>query len=794
MPSKSSLLAITLLLAMPIIAQAQNVVKETLDINQANAPNLIGENTIWRAYQEGFAKQGDVFVCDNGDDVKRHAGAVTVIQLNQDKPYPIWASATSKAVNVSGSPDSSYSIYMDLTNMDGSHQWGVINTFSTGTHDWETVEVLYVPDKPIKLVSLNLLLRNHAGKAEFKDVIFREFKDDVIRFDRVPIKSWKPSPGFQIRNVSTKSDFYEATEGMPFGVKIQPKETVDAQGIRRIEATLEATDTSSDLCLQLVYAVQLQGNNWNWTALSRTDQKPIEQIEYSTNNASLQGAGGGLARWPFAAVVDGSRGIGLSLDLFHPAHHRTGYNAVTNELYVVYDIALTKEQPRAFVKLAQFEFDGTWGFRGAIEGLYKTFPNAFLNRIEKQGIWMAFAKISEVQDWQDFGFRIKEGNNETDWDDKNDILTFRYTEPMTWWMKMDPELPRTYEQALKHAETLAEKGNHWAIAFLKCGHKTKTGERPHKLLDTPWCNGAVWSINSMPGFPGEISHFKLQWNEKIIDSLYGPNAKGNLDGEYVDSSEGYATAVMDYDREHFAVAQTPLTFDTSDKAPGIHKGLISFEYIRKLEQDVRKMGKLMMANSTPGQYWWLAPLLDVMGTEWNWNRGGKWSPPDDHAMLYRRILCGPKLYSILQNTNFDEFSYECSERYMKRCLFYAFYPSYFSADASTNHYFRNPALYNRDRPLFKKYLPLCKLAGEAGWQPITHAKTSKPEEIWIERYGDNIYTVFNGSEESASATISFDKPVAKLIDQVSGKEYTVADKSISITLDSEDVMLLQAIE
>ena len=40
---------------------------------------------------------------------------------------------------------------------------------------------------------------------------------------------------------------------------------------------------------------------------------------------------------------------------------------------------------------------------------------------------MAFAKISEVQDWQDFGFRIKEGNNETDWDDKNDILTFRYT-------------------------------------------------------------------------------------------------------------------------------------------------------------------------------------------------------------------------------------------------------------------------------------------------------------------------------------------------------------------------------
>ena len=121
---------------------------------------------------------------------------------------------------------------------------------------------------------------------------------------------------------------------MPFGVKIQPKETIDAQGIRRIEATLEATDTSSDLCLQLVYAVQLQGKNWNWTSLSRTDQKPIEQIEYSTNNASLQGAGGGLARCRLRQSLT-APGIGLSLDLFHPAHHRTGYNAVTNELYVV---------------------------------------------------------------------------------------------------------------------------------------------------------------------------------------------------------------------------------------------------------------------------------------------------------------------------------------------------------------------------------------------------------------------------------------------------------------------------
>ena len=47
---------------------------------------------------------------------------------------------------------------------------------------------------------------------------------------------------------------------------------------------------------------------------------------------------------------------------------------------------------------------------------------------------MPFAKISEVKGWEDFGFRFKEGDNETAWDDAHGILTFRYTEPMTWWI------------------------------------------------------------------------------------------------------------------------------------------------------------------------------------------------------------------------------------------------------------------------------------------------------------------------------------------------------------------------
>jgi len=98
------------------------------------------------------------------------------------------------------------------------------------------------------------------------------------------------------------------------------------------------------------------------------------------------------------------------------------------------------------MRFRRFTFDPKWQFRGALSRFYELFPEQFRTRIERQGLWMPFAKISEVKGWQDFGFRFKEGNNETRWDDEHDIITFRYTEPMTWWMSMPKEMPRTLER------------------------------------------------------------------------------------------------------------------------------------------------------------------------------------------------------------------------------------------------------------------------------------------------------------------------------------------------------------
>ena len=125
------------------------------------------------------------------------------------------------------------------------------------------------------------------------------------------------------------------------------------------------------------------------------------------------------------------------------------------------------------------------------------------------------------------------------------------------------------------------------------------------------------------------------------------------------------------------------------------------------------------------------------------------------------------------NTDFEHFSHALVEKYMKRSLAYGFFPGFFSHNASEGHYFTRPELYDRDRPLFRKYVPLCKLVAQAGWEPITGARSSD-EHVHIERFGDGetrYLTVFNDSPDRRTATISLDAkaPPATSRELVSGR-------------------------
>jgi hypothetical protein len=501
-----------------------------------------------------------------------------------------------------------------------------------------------------------------------------------------------------------------------------------------------------------------------------------------------------LSLYPLGAVADKQHGLALGMDMAHPAFFRIGYHAGTGELYLAYDLGLTPEKATARIRFCRFAFDPAWEFRAALAEYYRLFPDAFRCRTPEQGLWMPFAKISQVTGWEDFGFKFKEGNDETAWDDAHDILTFRYTEPMTWWMPMPGNMPRTREAAVAEARRLADQGRPQAQAFLTSGYHDADGSFPARLLDTPWNKGVVWSMNSMPGIRGAVADFQNKWNPRIREQLYGPNRKGALDGEYVDSSEGYVTDELDYRRDHFAAAQTPLAFSADSHRPAIFRGLIAFEYVRGIARDVHGMGKLMMANGAPTRLCWLAPMLEVMGTETDWNPQGRWRPMSDADLLYRRALCKGKPYCFLMNTEFDNFPPERVEKYMKRSLAYGMFPGFFSHNASGRQYFRQPALYDRDRPLFKKYVPVCKLVAEAGWEPVTQARSSD-ERVYVERFGNagtRYLTIFNDSPDRRTVTIALEGQVPEASRElVGGQTVRWTGGKATLALDGEDVAVLE---
>ena len=775
--------------------------RKVIRAGDVSVKNLLQSDS-WEAWEKGFVLDGNVIVCDNGKDVKVQRGAGQTVVLDQKTPAPITAAAWSRSENVEGGINSDYSLYLDILYMDGENLYGQSSPFTNGTHDWERKEVILIPKKPVKEVSFYLLMRGHSGKAWFRGAVLNQTESvsGGVLFDGNNVEIPKTlEQGILIRDVESDSDFSPAVNGQVHGIKL------DSRTSRQNGAVFTDVDirdlTGKDRAVTVYHVLPVgQGAvRWLGSPSDETDCKSPD--EYMEANHFKAGANGRLGRYPLAAVDCGGKGVALGLDMEYAAFFRIGYNSGTRELFIAYDIGLTPEKPQAHLRFCSYEFSPEWGFRSALEKYQSVFPDFFKVRTPEQGLWMPFAKISKVKGWEDFGFKFKEGNDETEWDDTHNIVTFRYTEPMTWWMPMPKDSPRNVASALDEAKRLASDHKNdlssSAKSLFTSGFFDEHGQFVAKFLDTPWCNGAVWSINSMPGIQGEVSDFRDKWNSKLRDQLYGSGNKGSLDGEYVDSSEGYVTAELDFRRDHFSAARTPLTFSLDGRKPAIFKGLIAYEYVKAIAEDIHGINKLMMANGTPDQLCWLAPWLDVMGTETDWNSGNKWCPMPVAEMQYRRALCGPKPYCFLMNTNFDKFTSGMAEKFMKRSLAFGMFPGFFSPDASSGQYFSKPKLYERDRHLFKKYVPLCKLVAEAGWRPVPNARTGNPK-VHVERFGENYLTVFNDSAESCEVALTREGAIPKSCrDLVSDRDVkfiqTAARDSITakIRLDPEDVAVLE---
>jgi hypothetical protein len=782
----SLLLAAPLAAASPVARQVKQPAG-WVELLRNGALETTAEGTLtgWAPYGQGFTApaaagrgRSGAAMCDAGEAPRKFGLSQTLV-LDRADTRPLLVSGWSRAESVPGSPDPGYSLYVDIIYQDGTPLWGNSAAFSCGTHDWEFRQIRIYPARPVKTVTLYALFRDRRGKAWFDDLSIKEPPADARNalFEGVwvePPTGQPAGPAFQVRDVAADSHF--------FLVPAEPgRATIDALqlevSVARVprqasctEYTLTVRDLAGrDRALTLYYVVPLDAAGWQWFDSVRETRTVGGGDDYHHTTFMGVGATARTSIYPFACVAGPGRARSLLVPSPRVCH--LGYHAGTRELYAAFDIGLaaeTRPPGTASVTICDAETDPRWGMRDTARLYYELLPRYFdpARVPRRQGNWMPFQAISAVQDPGDFGFAVHEGDNDVRWDNDHGVLPFVYIEPMTFWMPMPKGMPRTREAAMEHLRTLqadprSDRRDLARATETSCVFDAD-GRFHMDILDTPWCDGAVFGNSADPDIPeppGTTNQF--HHNMRVVESAFKrAETHGGLAGVYLDSLEGWGR-LPNYRRGHFAAAGLPLTFDSETRRPLLLNGFATQEWTEYIADYLHARGRLLMANSVPYVFPFLALPVDLLGTETNWQKEGRFSPPDPDFFYAKRVLSWRKPYMFLMNTRFETWTAGMTEQYMQVCLFYGMFPGFFSENAATNCYFQNPAWYNRDRPLFRRYVPIIRTIAQAGWEPITAAR-AEPAEVWVERWGTGgetglFYTLLNTSDRPVRAVVQVEQ-------------------------------------
>ena len=163
-----------------------------------------------------------------------------------------------------------------------------------------------------------------------------------------------------------------------------------------------------------------------------------------------------------------------------------------------------------------------------------------------------------------------------------------------------------------------------------------------------------------------------------------------------------------------------------------------------------------------------------------------------------RTLLRNKPYSPLLNTQFAKLPPTYMEEYFHRSALYCIFPSFFNGDVledgkwKTVHFFKDPALYERARPLYKQFIPVLRRMFAAGWDPVTYAR-ALPAEVQVERYGPGaarevLFAVFNPTQEPAQVKLTV--PAAELkLDMAAKATALLAPADLPVLPDGDAIVV-----
>ena len=345
-----------------------------------------------------------------------------------------------------------------------------------------------------------------------------------------------------------------------------------------------------------------------------------------------------------------------------------------------------------------------------------------------------------------------------------DLLVLRFESPDDEWTQAynaawDDAGPRWLRaprqetaEAVLRSSPLDENGIHLADLHPYLWHEWGVGTR-HQ----------AWPVNPDPDLP-EPNAFTLYRDYWVRERLE------ETEGVYFDSVNA-SIPVGGWENhrvEHHVFVDHPLTYSLTTGGPVQIAPQSHAEFMDPIVEELHAGNRLAMVNLFSEAMRFHAHRSDIMGSE-----VGVLVESDARSRL-RRTLAGTRIVTNLLQWGWFTFPEYASsaqiEEFIRGQLFWGFYPAISSAgglpDGGTpDRYFHHPELYERDRPLFRTYMPIIRDLSTAGWAPVTRATSAG--DVQIERFGSFdggrlFLTVRGRNVEGAVAQITLDAAACDL--------------------------------
>ncbi len=530
------------------------------------------------------------------------------------------------------------------------------------------------------------------------------------------------------------------------GLVIEATATPGADGGWAIEAGVRNT-RGGDRALWLEFRLPLPDGPWRWWDSVRTT-RPVP----ATGMVSTA-----LHPLPTVSGPDGT--FTLAVPPTHPAAVLGGADA--NGLWLRWPLGLapeTRPPGAARVALLLRRSASRWGLRDALAWYYERYAEYYHLPPEQLRKWdhdMVWGRAGDCS-------RLPPGRR-----DGPCMAYYNFSGKVRLADEMDGSTEAGFRRVLETARLSLTWYDGDPLQARRIFLNSILHDADGRLSYTPDGKAYKFAMNADPDVFGDRA--EPNQGRHLLDQIVAHAEAGRIDSLHFDTVGRWGRP-LNYRREHFAYAAHPLVFDAEGRVC-LYNKLALAEFFATLRIEARRRGlRVEAAGMKPypvggghipgleldGRFF-TAALIDS-----GWHEGNfKALPTDGYAL--ERMYAGRKSYRI-SSGNLIKRGRPPSEAEIRRalaqntawgiglpiCVSYA-------AQPGDPDYDEAYALHARDAALWARYAPANEALRLAGWEPVTHARTSD-EALTCERFGrgDTIYFTVWGASAQQGVRLTLD--------------------------------------